>query len=228
MIKDINNELTNHIFSVLNSDIKYFLDIGCGDGNLTSKISTKCRFTSGIEPDFKKITHANTKSSDKLFYIVNSGTELAFKDLSFDMVLFCQSLHHIPAEKQNFALKEAGRVLKKDGILLIIEPLYNTGLYGELVALLNNEKELKANALKEIKKLKNQSFISVFEKQLKIDFLINGFSDFYSSKVENKPGINWDQNIEKASKKIISKGEKDNKGKIIIDYFINSFCFKKI
>jgi|GEM_PF-3047350 ubiquinone/menaquinone biosynthesis C-methylase UbiE len=227
MIKDINNELTNHIFSVLNSDIKNFLDIGCGDGDLTSRISTKCRFTSGIEPDFKKITHANTKSSDKLFYIVNSGTELAFKNLTFDMVLFCQSLHHISVQNQKFALSEAGRVLKKNGILLIIEPLYNTGLYGELVALLNNEKELKANALKETKKLEKQNFTLVFEKQLKIDFLINGFSDFYNSKVENKPGINWNKSIENASEKIISRGEKDNKGNIIIDYFINSFCFKK-
>ncbi|MGM0417266.1 MAG: class I SAM-dependent methyltransferase [Thermodesulfobacteriota bacterium] len=227
MIKDINNELTNHIFSVLNSDIKYFLDIGCGDGDLTAKISEKCRFTAGIEPDFKKISHTNKKSSDKLFFLVNTGTELSFNDSSFDMVLFCQSLHHIPSDMQNYALKEADRVLKKNGIMLIIEPLYNTGLYGELVALLNNEKELKANALKETKKLEKQSYTPVFEKQLKIDFLINGFDDFYNSKVENKPGINWNKNIESDAKKIIAKGEKKNNGKIIIDYFINSFCFKK-
>ena len=52
-----------------------------------------------------------------------SADALPVDDRSADVVVFCFSLHHVPQAKLAAALAEAGRVLRRSGRLLVVEPL---------------------------------------------------------------------------------------------------------
>ncbi|MDY0131348.1 MAG: class I SAM-dependent methyltransferase [Desulforegulaceae bacterium] len=223
MIRDPENKIKKTILSQIKNKNCFALDIGCGNGEVTKFISKNTSLTIGIEPFFEKLKNLKT---DNLYFAANSGSSLCFKDQSFDFVFFCQSLHHIEENSQALALKEAERVLKNKGTLLIIEPMYNKGIYGKITALINTEKRLKEKANKEIKKLKNLSFKKLFSKNLKIEFLINGYNDFFNSKIKDKPGINWNESIEAKIKNLISQAPEKH-GKLSIDNHLNVFCFQK-
>ncbi len=59
---------------------------------------------------------------DEVTYIKGSGLDLPFKDSSVDLVTVHAMLHHVPDELEK-AFGEITRVLKKDGYLIIQEPL---------------------------------------------------------------------------------------------------------
>ncbi|MCB9495197.1 MAG: methyltransferase domain-containing protein [Desulfobacteraceae bacterium] len=227
MIKDPDKIIMRLILSLIDNKNFHILDVGCGDGKITEAISEKSKFTAGIEPFLSRFGKINTQKKSRLFYAANSGTKLCFKNKSFDMVIFCQSLHHIDKNSQKKAIEEAQRVLKNKGILLIIEPMYNKGLYGEITALINTEKELKENADKEIKSLNKTGFQKNFYKSLKIEFLIDDYNDFFNSKIKNKSGINWNRDIEIKVKDILSRASINKNNKFILDNYLNVFCFQK-
>jgi SAM-dependent methyltransferase len=226
MIKDPDKFLNSLIFDQIKNQNFSVLDIGCGDGKITEFISKHSKLTIGIEPFLNKIDDFSKFKSRNLFFSLNSGAKLCFKDSSFDLVIFCQSLHHIEEKEQTIALKEAGRVLKTKGSLLIIEPMYNKGLYGEITAIINSEKRLKEKALEEIKKIDRINFKEIFTTNLKIDFELDDYNDFFNSKIKNKSRKNWNKDIEIKIKNILSKAPEKN-GKLIIDNFVNVFCFIK-
>ncbi len=94
------------------------LEIGCGDGRITAGLAGKPGRLTAIDPDPKAIAAAGARVPDVTFR-VGAGEDLPFPDDAFDVVLFTLSLHHQDARK---ALKETGRVLRKDGTALVIEP----------------------------------------------------------------------------------------------------------
>ena len=55
-------------------------------------------------------------------YVDAPGQALPFGDSSFDVVVFSNSLHHIPSDDMAQALVEAGRVLRPGGTLYVAEP----------------------------------------------------------------------------------------------------------
>ncbi len=67
---------------------------------------------------------------------------MVFPDEVFDLVIFTLSLHHQDSKK---ALGEASRVLKKDGLILVIEPIIE-GEVERVFAFVNNEDQAKIDA----------------------------------------------------------------------------------
>ncbi|PIN86225.1 hypothetical protein COV19_05445 [Candidatus Woesearchaeota archaeon CG10_big_fil_rev_8_21_14_0_10_44_13] len=100
---------------------KVVLDDACGTGYGTAILSKKAKKAIGIDASDKAI-----KLSKKGFHGNNLGfeqmdsTKLRFKDNSFDVVCSFETIEHI--KNQELFLKEAARVLKKDGILIISTP----------------------------------------------------------------------------------------------------------
>jgi len=94
------------------------LEIGCGDGRLSSLLSNKVKSLTAIDPD-KAMINLACKEISGVDFRVGYGEKLEFKDKSYDIVLFSYSLHHQDCVK---ALEEAKRVLRDDSIILIIEP----------------------------------------------------------------------------------------------------------
>jgi len=99
------------------------LDIGCGDGFLTDKISYICREVSGIDPSVSGIKFAKDKIENKnISLIQGSATNLPFKDNSYDAMTLFEMIEHLPENQVKNAIEEIFRVLKKDGCVIITTP----------------------------------------------------------------------------------------------------------
>ncbi|MCL2797125.1 MAG: methyltransferase domain-containing protein [Firmicutes bacterium] len=108
------------------SDGDKVLDVGCGNGDLINAFSQKGDITAfGVDISPNMIAECRARYSD-ISFEVSSGEVLDFADGSLDTVTICCVLHHLH-NAQNF-VKEAHRVLKSGGILIIAEPWFPWGL----------------------------------------------------------------------------------------------------
>jgi len=104
------------------SDGDKVLDVGCGNGSLTHAISKKANIQAyGVDISPNMIAECRARY-EGIEFEVSNGERLEFEDGSIDTVTICCVLHHLN-NAQNF-IKEAGRVLKTGGTLIIGEPWY--------------------------------------------------------------------------------------------------------
>lgn len=106
------------IESFIDLQDKRVLEVGCGNGRVTSMLVDRVGSIVGLDPDQNTIAQARD-SLPGIDFRVGSGQALDFPDQSFDLVLFTLSLHH---QDSLPALEEAARALKAKGWLLVIEP----------------------------------------------------------------------------------------------------------
>ncbi len=126
---------------------KQVLEVGCGNGRITSFLVGKPKKLIAIEPDAEEIKEARKKVSGADF-LTGSGEYLEFSDERFDMVIFTLSLHHQDSSK---AIREATRVLKDNGEILIIEPV-NAGEVEQVFGLVHDENQATLEAQQSIRK----------------------------------------------------------------------------
>lgn len=96
------------------------LDVGCGNGRLTTFISNEVVYT-GVDnaENIIKIAQEQYGSVTRQF-AVSSMEALSFPDKSFDCVVACASLHHVAGYSlQLQALREMRRVLREGGFLVM-------------------------------------------------------------------------------------------------------------
>jgi len=118
-------ELTRHYIWDLKPWVKYakpnskVLDLGCGNGRFFELLKNKNIDYTGIDNSKELIGLAKEKYFNQKF-LVGNALNLPFKDNSFGLIYSMAVLHHIPSkELQLRFLKEAKRVLKKDGLLVL-------------------------------------------------------------------------------------------------------------
>lgn len=109
----------DHITSKFSFENRSVLDFGCGTGANCS-MSPPVSYL-GIDPDSSRIRYASRLFPDYQFRTL-STKELPVEDNTFDYVWIIAVLHHIPSELINHYLSEFGRILKKDGQIIVIEP----------------------------------------------------------------------------------------------------------
>ena len=99
-----------------------FLDIGCGYGVNSDVFGQD--FEKIFCSDFGKVNLVKCREymgrTDNVFHIVADAQRLPFEDERFDLVTAISLIEHVPDQEQ--MLKEAFRVLKKDGVLLMQFP----------------------------------------------------------------------------------------------------------
>ena len=195
---------------------KEVLEIGCGDGRISSLLVKKVKKLTAIDPDEESIKKAKLKIKDVDFR-VGSGENLDFENKSFDTVIFTFSLHHQNSKK---ALEEAHGVLRKNGQLLIIEPAPD-GEVQQFFHLFEDETQELKNAQEAIEKgsfeLKNkETFFTgwVFKHK---EELYNYYFYYYNKKKDNKL-------IEKMNELL---GEKRNSQPIILKDTVSIFSLRK-
>lgn len=99
------------------------LDVGCGAGDLVRWLGSQGARALGVDCGaemLRRALEADPDHPDR--YIDAPGQALPFDDESFDVVVFSNSLHHIPTDDMAQALAEAGRVLRLGGMLYVAEP----------------------------------------------------------------------------------------------------------
>jgi SAM-dependent methyltransferase len=120
---DEDSEFAN-IAPMLDKD-KDVLEVGCGNGRISERLSKVARTFVGVDPDKSKLDEAiNILGDDSgTTFKVARGEALPFSEESFDIVFYYLSFHHLPIKLQYDGILEAKRVLRKDGRLLIYEPI---------------------------------------------------------------------------------------------------------
>jgi SAM-dependent methyltransferase len=86
---------------------------------------------------------------------VASGEALPWSDGHFEVVAFSNSLHHMPDPAK--ALAEAKRVLKRGGLLYVMEPV-PSGNYHDATCLVNDETEVRTEAYRALLALLDMGF----------------------------------------------------------------------
>jgi ubiquinone/menaquinone biosynthesis C-methylase UbiE len=127
------------------------LDIGCGDGSLARSMARQGARATGLEISEEKLARARAAppAGDET-YRVGRGESLPFGDGCFGLVVFFNSLHHVPLEHHEAALGEAARVLIAGGLLYVLEPLAE-GARFELLRPVEDETEVRAAAYRAIR-----------------------------------------------------------------------------
>jgi ubiquinone/menaquinone biosynthesis C-methylase UbiE len=107
-------------------NIDNYLDIGCGNGSFTSAFGKGLKLTKehifGV--DFENFSeqgnwNRNKNPSNFIFKELENDKSYPFEDNFFDIITMKMVLHHI--DNVDFTFKEISRILKNNGILIIIE-----------------------------------------------------------------------------------------------------------
>jgi ubiquinone/menaquinone biosynthesis C-methylase UbiE len=139
------------------------LDVGCGDGKFTRVLTTISSDVAGIDVKEHRIARARDTAREaglKIDFRVASGEDMPFPDGSFDVVVFSNSLHHIP--RPDVALREALRVLVSEGVIYIMEPV-PAGNYQEAIRPVNDETVVRTDAYRAAQAVVGKTVLSVAE-----------------------------------------------------------------
>ena len=197
----------------------FVLDIGCGSGEKTHYVAEHVIFAVGVDPYEKQIQAANKNyTSDNLAFQVAKAEYLCFGDVSFTSVLFNESLHHVQIGKQNEALEESFRALKSGGKLFIIEPIFGSGSFGQILNLYNDEKDQKQSAINAIESMIGARFKLALKKKIDIEYYFKGIGDLYEYQVLTNPDERWSAPYTKDMERKLNKCPKSVDGGFLVDY----------
>ncbi len=133
------------------------IDLGCGEGKFTRGLCTQFADVTGLDVKERKIAYANDKAREEgvsAKFIAGSADAIPFGDAHFDAVIFSNSLHHMPNPAA--ALQEALRILRKGGLLYIMEPV-PSGNYHDATCLVNDETDVRTQAYEALLAMKGAS-----------------------------------------------------------------------
>ncbi len=110
-----------------------FLDVATGTADMAIEIKNQYpkAYVVGVDPATRMLEVAKEKIKSKRYniqLIAGDGESLPFKDSSFEGVCIAFGIRNIPNRKK--ALSEMKRVLKKGGILVILEFSKPEGIIG--------------------------------------------------------------------------------------------------
>ncbi len=125
---------------------KQIIDVGCGDGELAQRMAEAGAQVIGIDPNPKRIVRARESAKNSETFAEGSAEALPCDDGSMDIVVFFNSLHHVPIPAMDKALFEAARVLKPGAVLYVSEPIA-AGAHFEAMRPISDETQIRAEAL---------------------------------------------------------------------------------
>ena len=126
------------------------IDVGSGSGELVRWLRSQGAEVVGVECGETMIGLARAADVDHpQAYVDGAAQALPLPDGQTDVVVMANSLHHVPADAMDEALREAHRVLRAGGTLYVSEPVAD-GSGHELVAIVDDEtavRELAQDAI---------------------------------------------------------------------------------
>lgn len=110
------------------ADDALIVDIGCGTGWVLHFLSPKIRYV-GIDRNSAYIEQARATFADRRAEFRCVDISLHSNDVSFsaDAVLAIGLLHHLNDEECVQLLKATARMLKPEGVLLTLDPVFSNG-----------------------------------------------------------------------------------------------------
>jgi ubiquinone/menaquinone biosynthesis C-methylase UbiE len=101
------------------------LELGAGVGTASLDFSKSFNFSSYVVSDVSEqyLEIAKKRLKGSFDFVKAKAEELPFKDGEFDLVFSVYLFHELPRSVRQVVLKEAHRVLKKDGLIAICDSL---------------------------------------------------------------------------------------------------------
>jgi ubiquinone/menaquinone biosynthesis C-methylase UbiE len=123
------------------------VDVGCGAAAVSRELVQQGAQVIGFEPDpIQAEKNRKAEAVPGLTLREGRAENLPLPDDSVDGVLFFRSLHHVPIEGMDLALREAVRVLKPEtGFLCVVEPGM-TGSHFEIMRPFHDETKVRTEA----------------------------------------------------------------------------------
>ena len=138
------SDLIDEMLDVRGRDV---LDVGCGEGWLVRHLR-ECGAGRVVGIDPLAVAIERARAADRVFadgYLEGSAAALPLEECSFDVVVFFNSLHHVPQDELDGALAETLRVLRPGGLIYVQEPLAK-GEFHELMLPVEDETASRAAA----------------------------------------------------------------------------------
>ena len=125
------------------------VDVGCGGGWLARELAARGARVTGTEISDQQLAEARARGDAEgaISYVVGPAEALPLADASVDVVVFMNSLHHVPTAAMPAALREARRVLRPRGRVFVAEPQAAGDFYA-MVKLVQDEDHVRAVALR--------------------------------------------------------------------------------
>ena len=96
------------------------LDVGCGTGFYAKAILDAGAAVTATELSERYLEQAERYVGDGAAFAIEDAQALSFPDESFDKVLMTEVVEHVPDPRE--AVREARRVLRPDGLLVVTTP----------------------------------------------------------------------------------------------------------
>ncbi len=104
-----------------------WLEIGCGAGSATRAVLEtfpRAHVTAvDLSEAYLKVAQDNLRNYPHVDFVQANGTDLPFKDESFETVYSVYMLHELPRDVRSKVVREAYRILKPGGLLLFADSL---------------------------------------------------------------------------------------------------------
>jgi ubiquinone/menaquinone biosynthesis C-methylase UbiE len=145
VIGEFENKLEEKYFQNFTSLLKpkaQILDLACGDGRHTSKLSDNVEHVIAFDISSKSLEKARRKCLKKnVNYVKGSMLRLPFRRQTFDGVWFSQTFEYIPPDLRESFLQQLNLILKSDGIsFMSAETWMNANILTSLSELLSDFK----------------------------------------------------------------------------------------
>jgi ubiquinone/menaquinone biosynthesis C-methylase UbiE len=124
------------------------LELGCGAAYSTRALVERLGAGEVVATEVDRIQHDKNLGIPDLpgvRFVLGGAEAIDAPDASFDAVFMFKSLHHVPLDAMDQALREIHRVLKPGGAALFSEPVY-WGLFNALMSLIHDEQTVRQAA----------------------------------------------------------------------------------
>lgn len=160
-------------------DGREVVDVGCGGGAVSAKLAALGATVLGLEPD--PIQAAKNRDADPIpnvTLVEGSAESIPRESGTVDAVIFGKSLHHVPKDLMDAALREAARVLKPGtGLLYSLEPDIR-GEFSQLMKPFHDETQVRAWAQEALTRTADPLFEEAAQYWYEITVTFHDFESF--------------------------------------------------
>jgi ubiquinone/menaquinone biosynthesis C-methylase UbiE len=131
---------------VITLDGARIVDVGCGAGATSRDLAARGATVLGVEPDpIQAEKNRAAEPTPGLTFVESHANAVPVEPGSVDGVFFFRSLHHVPLDEMDSALRNAASVLKPGGFLWVVEPAM-TGSHFPVMRPFNDETKVRTAA----------------------------------------------------------------------------------